>query len=377
MGKKHVPGLQKIGGTWHIDKRVNGSRICESTGTGNLEEAERYLIRRLEAIRQAVIYGIRPKRIFRDAAIKFVRENQHKRSISADIWQLRVLDAFIGELSLESIHMGAMQPFIESRKKDNVKMRTINLGLQLVRHILNLAATEWVDEYGLTWLASAPKIKLLSQHDGRKPYPLNWDEQEKLFAALPEHLKEMALFAVNTGCRDQEVCRLKWEWEMKVPGIGAVFIVPGAFVKNAEDRLVVLNRIAREVIEGRRGKHPEFVFTYRGKPNLRMLNHGWTKARKKVGLDVRVHDLKHTFGRRLRSAGVSFEDRQDLLGHKSSRITTHYSAAELVNLIAAANTVCDTQSSVKLTPLRIFHDGGSRKTHEPKNECLENLSLSA
>ncbi len=30
----------------------------------------------------------------------------------------------------------------------------------------------------------------------------------------------------------------------------------------------------------------------------------------------------HTFGRRLRAAGVSYEDRQDLLGHKSGRITT-------------------------------------------------------
>jgi site-specific recombinase XerD len=55
---------------------------------------------------------------------------------------------------------------------------------------------------------------------------------------------------------------------------------------------------------------------------------------------VRVHDLKHTFGRRLRAAGVSLEDRQDLLGHKSGRITTHYSQPELENLIAAANKVC-------------------------------------
>ena len=59
---------------------------------------------------------------------------------------------------------------------------------------------------------------------------------------------------------------------------------------------------------------------------------------------VRVHDLKHTFGRRLRSAGVSFEDRQDLLGHRSGRITTHYSAAELTNLIAAAEKVCEQKS---------------------------------
>ena len=49
-----------------------------------------------------------------------------------------------------------------------------------------------------------------------------------------------------------------------------------------------------------------------------MLNTAWMKARVRAGLPhVRVHDLKHTFGRRLRAEGVSFEDRQDLLGHKS------------------------------------------------------------
>jgi hypothetical protein len=41
---------------------------------------------------------------------------------------------------------------------------------------------------------------------------------------------------------------------------------------------------------------------------------------------------------------VSFEDRQDLLGHKSGRITTHYSQAELSNLIAAAEKVCESES---------------------------------
>ena len=42
------------------------------------------------------------------------------------------------------------------------------------------------------------------------------------------------------------------------------FVIPGAFVKNGEDRLIVLNQVARKVIEERRGIHPEFVFTYRG-----------------------------------------------------------------------------------------------------------------
>jgi hypothetical protein len=72
-----------------------------------------------------------------------------------------------------------------------------------------------------------------------------------------------------------------------------------------------------------------------------MLTQAWIKARRRAGLPmVRVHDLKHTFGRRLRAAGVSFEDRQDLLGHLSQRITTHYSAADLERLVIAANRVC-------------------------------------
>jgi hypothetical protein len=41
------------------------------------------------------------------------------------------------------------------------------------------------------------------------------------------------------------------------------------------------------------------------------------------------------------TAGVSLEDRQDLLGHRSGRITTHYSAAELTRLIEAAESVVD------------------------------------
>ena len=125
----------------------------------------------------------------------------------------------------------------------------------------------------------------------------------------------------------------------------SVFIIPGHRVKNGADRLVILNSIAREVVEAQRGSHPEFVFAFRGKPVETMNNTAWQSARKRASLpQVRVHDLKHTFGRRLRAAGVSLEDRQDLLGHKSGRITTHYSAAELSSLIEAAEKVCQVKS---------------------------------
>jgi integrase len=203
-----------------------------------------------------------------------------------------------------------------------------------------------MDENGVTWLATAPKIKLLREDDKRGPYPLSWGEQLRLFAGLPPYLAKMALFAVNTGCREQEVCNLRWEWEVEVPELDrSVFIIPGSSVKNGEDRLVVLNRVAKAVIEEMRGLHPEYVFSYKGKPLKGMNNRSWRKARLIAGLpQVRVHDLKHTFGRRLRAAGVSFEDRQDLLGHKSGRITTHYSMAELDNLLASANAVCEQES---------------------------------
>ena len=204
-----------------------------------------------------------------------------------------------------------------------------------------------VDEYGMTWLQSAPRIKLLSDNNKRKPYPLSWDEQQRLFSSLPNHLFDMALFAVNTGCRDAEICNLRWEWYVAVPALNSgVFIIPGEYVKNGDERLVVLNSIAHDIVSNRRGRSTEYVFTYKGVPITRMLNSAWIRARKATKLEqVRVHDLKHTFGRRLRAAGVSFEDRQDLLGHRSGRITTHYSAAELSRLLEAANSVCVKESS--------------------------------
>jgi integrase len=122
----------------------------------------------------------------------------------------------------------------------------------------------------------------------------------------------------------------------------SVFVIPGAYVNNREDRLVVLNSIARGVIEQQRDRRSEYVFlNSRGNPVQKMCREAWRTARRKAGLpDVRIHDLKHTFGTRLRHAGVSFEDRQDLLGHKSGRITTHYSAPELMKLIEASERVC-------------------------------------
>jgi integrase len=366
MGNQRTSGLTKRGGIWHIDKTFRGARICESTGTGDIGQAQEYLAKRVVELRETKLYGSRELRSFRSAATKYLQEYAHKKRIKDDALHLRQLDAFIGGLELKQVHMGSLQEFITQRRQDGVKTKTLNLALGVVRRVLNLAASEWMDRQGKTWLETAPKIKLFSVKDARPPYPLTREEQALLFKELPDHLARMAFFKVNTGLREQEVCKLKWDYEVKVPELNtSVFVIPGERVKNGEERLVVLNRVAKSVVESVRGLHPVYVFVRahnkegESQPVTKINNTAWKAARERAAdawaeargepapagfRSIRVHDLKHTFGRRLRAAGVSFEDRQDLLGHRSGRITTHYSQAELSNLIDAADKVCETES---------------------------------
>jgi integrase len=285
MGNQRTSGLTKRGGVWHIDKQFRGVRICESTGTGDLRQAEEYLAKRLNEIREARLYGLRDARTFRAAATKFLQDFNHKKRIKDDAMHLKKLDPFIGSLELKQVHMGSLQTFIAKRRQQGVRTKTVNLALGVVRRVLNLAASEWMDEQGITWLAAAPKIKLFPVTDARSPYPLNDEEQALLFQELPDHLARMALFKVNTGLREQEVCRLKWDYEVKVPEVEtSVFVIPGERVKNGEERLVVLNRVARSVIESLRGQHPDHVFAHaRGRddeprPVTKINNTAWSAS---------------------------------------------------------------------------------------------------
>jgi len=131
------------------------------------------------------------------------------------------------------------------------------------------------------------------------------------------------------------MCQLKWSDYQD-----GLFVLSGDKTKSGEERIVPLNSVAKNLIQSLPRKS-EYVFTsLRGQPFKRIMGTAWKTARRKADLtQSRVHDLRHTFGRRLRAAGVSLEDREDLLGHKSNRITTHYSMAEIDNLIAAVEKI--------------------------------------
>ena len=112
MGNRRPSGLIKRGGVWHIDKVFRGTRIRESTSTGDLAKAQELLARRIDQIRTANVYGLRLDRSLRAAATKFLEENQQKRSLADDAMLLRQLDPCIGDLALRQVHMGSLQPFI-------------------------------------------------------------------------------------------------------------------------------------------------------------------------------------------------------------------------------------------------------------------------
>ena len=212
--------------------------------------------------------------------------------------------------------------------------------------------------------------KLSTKGKQAKPYPLSWKEQDRLCALLPVHTRDAALFGVNTGLRDQEICKLRWDWTIYVEDLSqSVFVLPAEITKNDLERVVVLNQTAREVVESQRGIHETHVFSYLDNPIQRLHNSAWKTGWKNAGPPIEkgilkeVHNLRHTFGRRLRAAGVSNETRKALLGHADGDITTHYSAAELQELVTAVEKIlnCNIAQTLTLTVVKRTAEKAWRK----------------
>ena len=100
--------------------------------------------------------------------------------------------------------------------------------------------------------------------DARIVDPITWSEQAELMKHLPAHLQRMVLFALNCGARDDNVCRLQWAWERKVPELErSVFVIPAAEFKGQRPHVLILNDVATRIVEECRGDHDEFVFVWR------------------------------------------------------------------------------------------------------------------
>ncbi len=327
---------------WYIHGTAFGKEVRKSARTGERKVAETILANTYEELRHEYQFGKNTRRKWEEGVIKFL-EYTNKSSLKDDLWHLDLLEPFLKGEFIDEIDDDKLKPFINFRQKQGVKARTINMSLQVVRRILNLSARKW------RWLKVMPLLDFLPETDKKDPYPLSWDEQIKLFNKLPEYLHRMCLFKVNTGTRDREVCRLEWKWLVKRDDIW-FFEIPKENVKNRLARIVILNDIAKSVVQQCMGNGSPYVFVNKGNPVHRMGKKAYRKARKEAGLPhVRIHDLKHTYGARLRAAGVPEEDRKFLLGHKSDMsMTTHYSAPELQQMLEYSNRVCVQDNTLVL-----------------------------
>ena len=79
MARTRTAGIQTdADGNKIVDKRAFGVRIKRRIGSISQEEAEAWLAKEVEQLRQGKLFGLRAARTFREAAIRYLEENQHQ-----------------------------------------------------------------------------------------------------------------------------------------------------------------------------------------------------------------------------------------------------------------------------------------------------------
>jgi integrase len=373
--RTRTKGIQLLeDGERSVDKQYHGDRIYERLGKVSQEEAEAWLRQRQVQLDANRANELREgdQQLFAAAAAKYLTECQQRqvRTLETISYHVQILLPYIGSMRLRDVCNDSLEAFKDDRvSADKVKNVTVNRSLEVVRTVLNRAARVWRTN-GRPWLGSSPLIEMLDESaQNRPPRPISWSEQADLVPRLPVHLQRMVLYTVNTGARDDNVCGLRWDWEVPVSEIGrSVFVIPPQHYKANRPHVQILNDVAWSVVEQCRGMHDTYVFVYRRErvKNIElepvmsydrietMNNTGFQAARRAAGLGgVRVHDLRHTFGQRLREAGVQAEDRALLLGHALEGMPQHYATATIARLVALANKTRETSDHVTL--LRVIN----------------------
>jgi len=190
----------------------------------------------------------------------------------------------------------------------------------LVRHAFNVAMREW------EWCQANPMHKVsMEQVHNQVDRWLTLDEEGRLLEAAPNWLREIIIFALNTGMRQGEILALQWQ---DVDFARGTLIVMKS--KNRERRTIPLNSIVFELLVVKQAAcsakdGPVFMTGLGNLLKVRYLVRAFMKARERAGIpDFRFHDLRHTFATRLVQKSVDLYKVQQLLGHKTGVMTQRY-----------------------------------------------------
>jgi integrase len=221
---------------------------------------------------------------------------------------------------LHGINVQVLDRFIAHRKSQDRSNGTINRELTLLGGILRKA-----QDY--EYITKLPKIELLKYHSQRNRFLIG-DEEERLLKHSGPKLREVIVFALNTGMRQGEILSLTWkniDFERNL-----IFVEN---TKNSLTRYIPMNKLVKELLLAKymsRSSDDSKVFNYRNANGLRIAFWWATKHARVEGF--RFHDLRHTFASRLVMKGAHIRTIQELLGHKSLAMTQRYSHLANVTL---------------------------------------------
>lgn len=305
----------------------SGPPIQRSTGTTDKVAAQEYHDKLKASLWEQERLGVKPSHSWREAVVRWLEETSEKATHKEDKKKLVWLHAYLGDLMLDDITQDVIERVRSARLKD-VSKTTVNRYLELVRAILIRARDEW------EWTERATKVRLFKVTNTRER-SLTQEQAKRLLAELPEHQRELALFALATGLRQGNVLGLEW---------GQVNLelrhawVKGTESKNRRPISVPLNDTALACITRQIGKHPTRVFSYKGKPINWVNTKAWKAALQRAGIeDFRWHDLRHTWATWQRQAGTPTHELQRLGGWRTGTMVERYAHLAPDHLSLAAS----------------------------------------
>ncbi|CAG0987191.1 Prophage integrase IntA [Methylophilaceae bacterium] len=293
---------------------VNGVKVERSTGTTDKTKAQEYHDRLKAEMWEQSRLGVKPQRYWWQAVERWLQETADKRTHKDDIAKLKWLDAYLSDITLDAITLSRIDE-IRLAKLNEASKSTVNRYLALIRSILIRARDVW------EWLDKVPKIKLYQEPRGRER-ALTPEQVIRLLEELPEHQRDIVLFALMSGLRQANLLGLQWSWIDLDKGYACI---PADKSKNKQPIPLNLTASMLAILKKQLGKHPIRVFTYRGKPIASVNTRAWKNALKRAGIeDFRWHDLRHTWATWHRQAGTPTHELQRLGGWKTTAMVERY-----------------------------------------------------
>lgn len=348
-------GLYRRGRVWWMSFNYEGQQIRKSTEVIDQKLAKRIYDKVKGEIAQGKWFETQAgeEKTFREMMEKFESEYfSNLASFKSCKCYIKWLISFFGNYTILKITPRLISDFKIRRKAEGVKPATIRRQLDIMKRAFNLAIREW------EWCRENPVTKIsMERLNNKRDRWLTIEEEDKLLQSCPPRLKEIVVFALNTGMRLGEICSINWQGVDLFRKTATVFKS-----KNNERRTIPLNQKVFELLKSKtkvRSIKTDLVFhsqnhTPLDKGNIRR---AFCVTLEKMGIqDFRLHDLRHTFATRLVQAGVDLYKVQTLLGNKSpimsQRYAHHYpeslrDAVETLDMVRQDSVTNQSQSQTE------------------------------